>query len=132
MKQLSWVLALVSSIILLQTLYFKFTAAPESVYIFSQLDVEPWGRIITGILELIVGLMLLLPSIRHLGALIGIGLMSGAILSHLFVLGIEIQGDGGLLFALGLIVFVCCSVLVVIHRKRLYRSPSSTVNPLHF
>ena len=45
----SLVLRLVPAIILLQTLYFKFSAAPESVFIFEQLGLEPWGRIGLGV-----------------------------------------------------------------------------------
>lgn len=94
--------------ILLQTLYFKFSAAPESVYIFSQLHIEPWGRIGTGILELVTGILLLFRKTSILGALLGIGVISGALFSHLFILGVEVAGDGGYLFLLALLVFICC------------------------
>ena len=90
--------------ILLQTLYFKFTAHPESVALFTKLGVEPWGRIATGVLELITGILLLLPSTAFLGGFLAMGLMLGAIASHLLVIGIESQGDGGQLFILAVIV----------------------------
>ncbi len=114
-----WLLRLIPSIILLQTLYFKFTAAPESVYIFSTLGVEPYGRILTGILELITAILILTPRTSWLGALMGIGIMGGAILSHFFKLGIIVQGDGGTLFILAVVVFTCCLILIWFHKKQI-------------
>lgn len=101
-------LRLVAAVILLQTLFFKFTGAPESKYIFSTLGVEPWGRIASGIIEMIASLLLLIPSTQIFGALIGAGVMVGAILSHLFILGITVQNDNGLLFTLACVVFLSC------------------------
>ena len=86
-----WIIKLVAVIILLQTLYFKFTAAPESVYIFSTLGIEPFGRIGSGIVELIASILILIPRTTLLGAVLGFATMLGAIFSHIFVLGIEIQ-----------------------------------------
>jgi putative oxidoreductase len=100
-----------------QTLFFKFTAAPESVYIFSTLGIEPIGRIGTGVIELIVSLLLLWPRTAGVAAVVGMGVMGGAILSHLAVLGIEVQHDGGLLFMLALITIVCCGTIVWIRRN---------------
>lgn len=114
--QISWILRLLASVILLQTLYFKFTAALESVYIFRSLGIEPYGRIGSGIAELIVVILILIPKTTWLGALGGSGVMIGAILSHLFVLGIEVQSDGGLLFFLAVITFLCC--LILLYRDR--------------
>lgn len=116
-EQLSWILRIIASAILLQTLYFKFTAAPESVYIFSTLGIEPYGRIGSGIAELIVAIFLLIPKTTWLGALGGCGVMTGAIFSHLFVLGIVVKGDGGLLFSLALITFLCCLILLYQNRN---------------
>ncbi|WP_026997646.1 DoxX family protein [Flectobacillus major] len=104
---LQWAAQIIAAIILLQTLFFKFTAAPESVYIFSKLGIEPYGRIGSGIAELIAALLLLIPRTAILGALLSLGIISGAIVAHLAILGIEIQDDGGLLFAYALIVFFC-------------------------
>ncbi|MDY7094953.1 MAG: DoxX family protein [Acidobacteriota bacterium] len=118
-KIASWVAQLVVAVILLQTLYFKFTAAPEPVWIFQQLGVEPWGRIATGILELIAGLAILVPATVVLGALLSAGLMVGAILSHLTVLGIEVQNDGGTLFVMALVVFAASLVVLWIRRREL-------------
>jgi hypothetical protein len=100
---LSWLLQLVVAGILLQTLFFKFTGAAESVYIFSTLGVEPGGRIGSGVVELIASLLLLIPATATIGAALALGVMAGAIVSHVAILGIEIQGDGGLLFALAII-----------------------------
>ncbi|HMI06626.1 MAG TPA: hypothetical protein VK528_03695 [Flavobacterium sp.] len=108
----AWVVRIVAAVILLQTLFFKFTGSEESVYIFSKLGMEPFGRIGSGIGELIAAILILIPRTTLLGALIGLGIISGAIVSHLFVLGIEVKGDGGLLFSLAVITFICCAILV--------------------
>jgi putative oxidoreductase len=116
---LSWVLRITAAIILLQTLFFKFTAAPESVYIFTKVGAEPWGRIGSGVVELIAAILILTPRFTWLGSLLAIGVMAGAILSHVTVLGIEVQDDKGLLFALALIVFVCSTVNLLLHRTEI-------------
>ncbi len=113
---LSWACRLVAAGILLQTLFFKFSAAPESVYIFSKLGLEPWGRLGSGCVELLASVLLLIPKFTWLGALLALGVMAGAILSHLTVLGLVVQDDGGLLFALALAVAVCSAVLLFLHR----------------
>ncbi|MEC7264582.1 MAG: DoxX family protein [Bacteroidota bacterium] len=110
-------LRVVPAVILLQTLYFKFSAAPESVYIFSTLGLEPYGRIGLGIMELIVAILILVPKTTWLGALLGIGIMSGALFSHLTKLGIVVQNDGGTLFILAVITFVFCVILLWKNRK---------------
>ena len=116
LKIVSWLLQLTAAIILLQTLFFKFTAAPDSVYIFSTLGIEPFGRIGSGIVELIASILLLTPRFAWFGALMGLGTMSGAILSHLAILGIEVQNDGGSLFILALVVFLSCLGILFIRR----------------
>ena len=115
---LSWIAQIVAAVILLQTLWFKFGGAAESVYIFSQLGVEPYGRIGSGVVELIAGILLLIPRFNWLGALIGLGTMAGAILSHLTVLGIDILGDGGQLFAYAVITFLCCATVVFLNQEK--------------
>ena len=107
------------AIILLQTLYFKFTAAPESVYIFRTVGMEPWGRIGSGIVELLAATLLFIPRFTWLGALLAIGSMMGAIFFHLTILGIEVMNDGGLLFILACVVFVCCLVLLWNERQKI-------------
>jgi uncharacterized membrane protein YphA (DoxX/SURF4 family) len=114
-----WILRLLAAVILLQTLYFKFSAAPESIYIFSKLGMEPWGRIGTGILELIAGILLLIPATTVFGALLAIGLMAGAIFFHITKLGIIVQDDGGQLFIYALLVFASSIALVIIYRNDL-------------
>lgn len=115
----SWICQLAAAAILGQTLFFKFTGAPESKYIFSTLGVEPWGRIGTGVLELVAVGLLLYPRTPVLGAALAVGLMGGAIMSHLTRLGIEVQGDGGLLFKLAVTVLVAALVVVFIRRREL-------------
>ena len=115
----SWALQLVVAVILLQTLFFKFTGAAESVYIFSTLGAEPWGRIGSGIVELIAAILLLVPATVTVGATLALIVIVGAILSHLTILGIEVQGDGGLLFLLALTVFVGSAVILVLRRHEI-------------
>jgi uncharacterized membrane protein YphA (DoxX/SURF4 family) len=116
---IAWVAQALAAIILLQTLFFKFTAASESVYIFSTLGIEPEGRIISGIAELIAAVLLLIPRAAWAGGLLAMGVMAGAIFSHLTKLGIEVQGDGGQLFFLAIIVFVACAVVVFLRKKQI-------------
>ena len=116
---LVWALRLIAAVIMLQTLFFKFTASPESVYIFSKLGIEPWGRIGIGIAELISVILLLIPRTTSIGALLAVGIMAGALLSHFTMLGIVVQNDGGELFLLALLVFIISSILVFIFRKNL-------------
>lgn len=115
----SWVLQLTAAVILLQTLYFKFTGAEESVYIFTTVGAEPWGRIGSGVLELIAALLLLVPATAALGGAMAAGLMAGAIMSHLTILGIDVKGDGGLLFGLAVVVFVAGLAVTCIRRADL-------------
>ena len=115
----TWIIKLTAVIVLLQTLYFKFTAAEESVYIFTTLGAEPYGRIGSGIIELIASILILIPRTTLLGALIGLGTMSGALMSHLLILGIEVKGDGGTLFILGVITFLCCATLIIQNKNKI-------------
>jgi hypothetical protein len=115
---LSWVLQLTVAAILLQTLFFKFSGAEESVYIFSTLGAEPWGRIGSGVAELVAAVLLLVPATAPVGALLTMGLMAGAIGSHLTVLGIEIRGDGGLLFGLAVTAFVGSAIVLLVRRAQ--------------
>ena len=116
---LNLALRIVPAAILLQTLYFKFSAAPESVYIFETLGLEPYGRIGLGIIELIVAILILIPKTTWLGALMGIAIMCGAIFSHLTKLGIVVQNDRGTLFILALITFIFCIILAWTNRNQI-------------
>ena len=112
-----WILRIIAALIMLQTLYFKFSGSEESVYIFSQLGMEPWGRIGTGILELIASILILYPKTTFFGSLLAIGLMLGAIGAHFTKLGIVVKNDGGQLFIYALIVLVSSIILAVIYRN---------------
>ena len=116
---LSWFLRIVAAVILGQTLFFKFSGAEESRYIFSTLGMEPWGRYTVGVSELICVALLLVPRTAWLGSLMGLGVIAGALFFHLTKLGIEVKGDGGTLFYLALAVFVCCAGVAWLHRKEM-------------
>ena len=111
-----WALRLLPALIMLQTLFFKFSASEESVYIFSRLGMEPWGRIGSGVMELIAAMLLLYPRTTFAGAALGLGLMAGAIFFHITKLGIPVLGDGGLLFIYALLTFISCAALLIIYR----------------
>lgn len=122
-KIIFWTLRIVPAVIMLQTLFYKFTAAPEPIHIFTVLmgDYEAYGRIGTGIIELIAGILLLIPSLSVFGAILGAGTMSGAIVSHLFILGINVQyydeeshliNDHGSLFIAATITLICCLIII--------------------
>jgi len=113
----TWVLRLIAAIIMLQTLFFKFSASEESVYIFTTIGMEPWGRIGSGVAELIAAVLILFPRTTWLGALLGLGVMSGAIFFHLTKLGIVVKADGGQLFIYALLVFLSCLALLIICRQ---------------
>ena len=115
-----WILRVLAALIMLQTLYFKFSAAEESVYIFSQLGMEPWGRIGTGIAELIASILILIPRTTPIGALLGMGVMSGALFFHLTKLGIVVKDDHGQLFIYALLVFVSCLILAWSYRDQVF------------
>ena len=115
----SWIFQLVAAVILAQTLFFKFSGAEESKYIFSTLGVEPWGRLATGGLELIAVVLLLIPRTVTLGALLALGLMTGALGSHLTKLGVVVKNDGGLLFVLAATVFACSAAVLVLRRRQI-------------
>jgi len=118
---LSWSLRGIAAVILLQTLFFKFSGAKESVYIFSTLGMEPWGRIGSGVVELIASILLLVPRTVVYGAVLSIGVISGAIFFHLTKLGIALPAvdDHGELFALALVVFLFSTGALILHRHEL-------------
>jgi len=118
---MSWALRLIVAVILVQTLFFKFTAAKESVYIFSTLGMEPWGRVGSGVFELVASILLLIPSTITLGAAMAMAATGSAILFHLFRLGIALTavGDHGELFALAIVVTLCSTAVLLLHRQEL-------------
>jgi uncharacterized membrane protein YphA (DoxX/SURF4 family) len=115
----SWILQIIVAVILFQTLFFKFTGAEESKYIFSTLGAEPWGRIGSGVVELIAVILLLIPSTVTIGAVLALGTISGAIFSHLTKLGIVVKDDGGLLFILAVAVFILSSAILFLRRSEI-------------
>lgn len=114
-----WFARIVAALILLQTLYFKFSGAEESVYIFSSVGMEPVGRIGVGVLELVAGVLLLMNRTAWYGALLAAGLMAGALIMHLTILGVEVKGDGGYLFMLALAVFSLSMFVLAVNRQRI-------------
>lgn len=112
-----WAVRIVAAIIMLQTLYFKFTASEESVFIFTTVGMEPWGRIAVGVLELVASVLILINFTAWLGALLALGLMGGAIMMHLTILGIEVKGDGGQLFLYALIVAICAGIVLLFNKR---------------
>ena len=119
MKIFEWVLSLVAAFILLQTLFFKFSGAEESIFIFSTIGLEPWGRYASGVVELIAGVLLLFSKYRVYGSILALGVISGAIFFHLTVLGIDVKEDGGQLFYYALAVFSASLLLLFIKRKEI-------------
>lgn len=120
MKSVKWVLRIMAGIILLQSLIFKFGALPDSVALFSQLGLEPYGRIGLGIIELIVAIMILIPRTTVYGAILGMMIMFGAIVTHVFVIGIVFQKDGGSLFYLAVACFLACTILYFSLKDRIF------------
>lgn len=121
LKVVDWLLRIVVAVILLQTLFFKFSGAKESVYIFSTLGAEPWGRIGSGVVELIASVLLLVPRTSAIGAILSLGTICGALMAHLTLLGIKLTavGDNGELFGLAVIVFVLSFVVLYLHRREI-------------
>lgn len=119
MKIILWIVRIVVAVILLQTLFFKFTGAPESVYIFKTVGQEPWGRYGSGVVELIAAILILTPRGVAIGAALSLGVISGAIFFHLTKLGIVVQDDGGLLFGLALVVWTSSAFVLWHHRRQL-------------
>ena len=115
-----WILRILAALIMLQTLYFKFTEHEQSVQLFTALGMEPWGRIVTGIFELLASILILYPRTTGYGALLGLGLMSGAIFLHLTKLGLDFGGDY-VLFVYALITFLCCLILSIYYRQQVFQ-----------
>lgn len=116
-KYIPLALRIIVAIVLIQTLRFKFLAHPDSVYIFETVGLEPYGRIGIGIVELIAGILLIVPRTVWMGALLTLGVIGGAIMMHLTQLGIDVKGDGGLLFGTAVITFVLSAVILYLYRK---------------
>ena len=118
-NSISGILRVTVVVILIQTLYFKFSGHPESVHIFSALGIEPWGRIGLGIIELITALLILFPKTKVIGMVASLGIILGAVFSHILVLGLNVSNDGGALFTLALIVLIATTIFLTIHKNEL-------------
>jgi hypothetical protein len=110
--------SILSAILMLQTLYYKFSAAPESIYIFTELGIEPFGRIGIGIVELVASILLVFRKTSIFGAILGIGVIAGAIFAHIFIIGIEVQNDKGVLFGLAFVIFVASSLTIYVQKDK--------------
>lgn len=116
-KKVFFILRITVAIILIQTLRFKFTAHPDSVYIFKKVGLEPYGRIGIGVLELIAGILLLIPKTVWIGAMLTLGILFGATLMHLTILGVEINNDGGILFYTAITTFILAAIILYAYKK---------------
>ena len=122
LKNVAYIIArAVAALIMLQTLYFKFSGSPESMYIFKTIGMEPWGRWLVGIFELIASVLLIVPRTVWLGGIITVGLMIGAIGMHLTLLGIEVMEDKGQLFYYALIVFICGAFVLLKNKDKIVK-----------
>jgi hypothetical protein len=117
-RRLCWAAQIIAAVILAETLFYKFSGAAESIYIFNQLGAEPWGRYITGMIELIAAILILIPASCWVGALLTVSVMSGAILAHFTAIGISIRNDGGYLFALALITLLAALIVLFIRKEQ--------------
>jgi putative oxidoreductase len=118
-KKTSWVVAIIAAIIMVQTLCFKFYGTSESIYIFTKIGLEPIGRFGTGIAELFASILIIIPAKRWLGALLGFGLMSGALFFHFTTLGVQVMDDGGLLFGLAIVALSCCGLCIWLEKEKI-------------
>jgi uncharacterized membrane protein YphA (DoxX/SURF4 family) len=116
-KYIPLALRIFVAIILIQTLRFKFTAHPDSVYIFQKVGLEPYGRIGIGILELVAGILLLVPKTVWAGATLTLGIIGGAIFMHITKIGIEVKNDGGILFFTACTIFILSLIILFIYKK---------------
>ncbi len=118
-KRIAWIAQIIAAVILGQSLFFKFIGAPEAVQLFTAMGVEPWGRLTVGTVELVTVVLLLVPRTAAVGAMVALGLMVGAIGSHLTVLGVDLQGDGGALFAMAWIVLAASATVAILRRREI-------------
>ena len=123
-----WIARLTAVVIMVQTLYFKFTGAEESMYIFKTVGMEPWGRILVGVLELVASVLILINSMAWIGGGLAFGLMAGAILMHLTILGISVQNDGGQLFLYAVIVTICSAIILFFNKEKIVLTTKSILN----
>jgi putative oxidoreductase len=126
-KVIYWIARLAAALIMLQTLYFKFSGAEESIYIFKTVGMEPWGRYGVGVMELIAAVLLMMNSTAWIGAALGASLMAGAIGMHLTILGISVSNgngetDGGQLFIYAVIVLIACAYVLFVNKTQILQT----------
>jgi len=112
-------LQIVSAVILLFAGVTKFLATEGNVFIFTELDMEPTGRIIIGLIETAAALMLMTKNYAAMGALFGLGTMCGAVIAHVSILGFNVQGDQGLHIVALSTVVLCTGTVLIARRKTL-------------
>ena len=115
----SYIIRIIISIILIQVLFLKFTGAPESIYLFEMIGLEPIGRYSSALVELLAGILMLIPTTKTWGALLTVGTMIGALFFHLTTLGIVVNGDGGLLFGMAIVTFILAITILLLHKEEL-------------
>ena len=121
-NQISFTARLLIAIILLQSLYFKFGSHEQAIHIFSTLGVEPWGRFLLGVIELVLAIAILFPTTKSIANTLTALLMIGAVGTHLLTpLGIVVswngQNDGGKLFAMAVAIIILCVVELGIEKR---------------
>jgi len=122
-KIISWTVQIIAALILFQTLFFKLTGAEETIYVFTKMGMEPMGRYTTAVVELIAGILLLIPSTVWLGSGLSLGVISGAIFSHFTKLGIVVLDDGGTLFIMAWVVFICSAIALYLNKSQIPLQP---------
>lgn len=121
---LAWAAQLTVAVILAQTLVFKFTYAPETRYIFEPRGGRPAATLV-GLAELACVVLLLVPRTAAVGAALSLGVIGGALFTHLTALGVEVnnpdtgEGDGGLLFGLAVAVAAGSTVVLAVRWRQL-------------
>jgi hypothetical protein len=83
-----WVLQVLGAAMFLFVGYQKLSGSPDMVALFQAIGVGQWFRYVTGALESLGAIALLVPRLRALGALGLVGVMIGALITDLFVVGI--------------------------------------------
>lgn len=124
---ISWVLRIITTYIIFQIVYFKLSGDPQCIFVFEKMEIEPHGRFITGLIELVVGIFLLVPNTKLLGILGAFGAASCCLTAHFTVLGIEINNDGGQLFSMTASVFVLSIILSIIHKDEIFLKKDSDI-----
>jgi hypothetical protein len=116
-KRICWAAQVLVALILAQTLFFKFTYAPETQVIFADRGGRPAATFV-GVIELLCVILLLMSRTAAIGAALSLLVISGAIFTHLTSLGIQVvdpatgEGDGGLLFGLAVVVALGSAVVL--------------------